>query len=230
MEITYSDITKYPLTKFAHLEEIPEPVELGVGATAVERLQDFVTAKVGTKKDGKIKAINDPFLRNVYKLAHLHQLALSTLEAIAEGSFKSTPENPQYVGGVVSEGNRLLTPAEGAANSLARIKFYSIPVEGKEVTGLEALENVNTYTRAAYQAAIAIGDMNPTPPPFFKDLTVLMRQYITGCRVLELIAKGSYSSTDEKPQYAGGNVSPGNRIYTPAEGAAYALKDIKAFA
>lgn len=51
-------------------------------------------------------------------------------------------------------------------------------------------------------------------------------QLMNAVSTLEVIASGRFTSTDKEPTYAGGVVSPGNRIYTPAEAARNALGHI----
>jgi hypothetical protein len=69
-------------------------------------------------------------------------------------------------------------------------------------------------------------EINPIADPQDRIVLQLSWQLMNAHASLTSIAGGSYQSTDTDPVYAGGVVSPGNRIYTPAEGAEHVLKHI----
>jgi hypothetical protein len=73
----------------------------------------------------------------------------------------------------------------------------------------------------------AEGYLNPIADPFLKDVQKLSAEHAILLASLEIIAMGKFTSTDKEPQYAGGVVSPGNRIFTPQEAAKNALEMLK---
>lgn len=64
--------------------------------------------------------------------------------------------------------------------------------------------------------------------PFMLDLVTLIKQAGVAIGSVEATAVGAYASCEHDVKYAGGNVSDGNRIYTPQEAALKTLKDINA--
>lgn len=116
MDITFSPIDIYPVTKTAHFDEVA--VDLGAGKTPQQRITDFIVAKFGYDEDGKVNPITDPFLADVYAVASQYAIVVATVGSIATGTFTSTENEPQYAGGVISEGNRIFTPREAASNAL----------------------------------------------------------------------------------------------------------------
>lgn len=90
-----------------------------------------------------------------------------------------------------------------------------------------AFERVNQNLRTVYRERVASGEQEPQPTAEQADLSVLLLQHVHALATLEAIASGRFTSTDENPQYAGGVVSPGNRIYTPQEAATNVLQQIR---
>lgn len=70
------------------------------------------------------------------------------------------------------------------------------------------------------------GDRNPSNDPFLADVNTLVRQASLALATLEVMSTGAFTSTDDKPVYAGGVVSPGNRIFTPQEAARNTVESI----
>jgi hypothetical protein len=68
-----------------------------------------------------LNPITDPADREIFSLAWALMNAHGSLGTIASGAFKSTEDKPVYAGGVVSPGNRIFTPAEGAQHALERL-------------------------------------------------------------------------------------------------------------
>jgi len=120
MEITYSDITKYPLTQIAKIDELV--IDLGAGKTPVDRLRDLIAATMISNGDSSTTQLADPLLKDVAALISQLSIAQLTLGAIAEGKFPSTDKDPQYAGGVASASSRIFTPQEAAANAVADMK------------------------------------------------------------------------------------------------------------
>lgn len=73
------------------------------------------------------------------------------------------------------------------------------------------------------------GYRNPTDDPFLADLALVLTQASTAIGTLEVMTTGAFASTADKPVYAGGVVSEGNRIYTPQEAACNAMEQIREF-
>lgn len=106
---------------------------------------------------------------------------------------------------------------DGQEVDLSRIEAFA-PFLSKN-----ARERLLDFTRAKRQEAVAAGDLSPHSNPFFADLVTLIHQHMHALATLESIAAGSFTSTEDNPQYAGNIVSEGNRIFTPQEAAQNAL-------
>jgi len=123
MDIAYSSTNVYPVTKIILNEEGVE--EVGVAAGSVERVQDFIFAKVKEAPDGRIDKNTDPFIKDVAALSYKYMHLVATMEAIAAGKFPSTDKTSQYVGNSVSARSRLYTPQEAANNVLNEMKKFA---------------------------------------------------------------------------------------------------------
>ena len=121
MDIQYSNPDNYPVVKNVMFSD-NEVVPIGVADTPVERLRDFLFAKFGFNADGELNEITDQFHADLFKVIQQYAKAQSFTEVTAMGRFSSTDENPQYAGGVVSDGNRIFTPQEAAIKTLESIK------------------------------------------------------------------------------------------------------------
>lgn len=86
-----------------------------------------ITEKYGFDETTReLNKITDSADLEVFLLSYSLMYALGSLTSISGGFFKSTDDKPVYAGGVESPGNRIYTPAEGAAHSLEAIdKFKS---------------------------------------------------------------------------------------------------------
>lgn len=71
------------------------------------------------------------------------------------------------------------------------------------------------------------GSLGAVDDPFYADVQTLLAQAQHAIFTLQVMKKGSFSSTDTEPKYAGGGAGEGSRIYTPAEAAANTLEDIR---
>ncbi len=108
MSHSYSSPAQYPITVTMSVGEVSVSAE---GRNATERVEDFLNS-LFTHED--VYNLPEEFRKDIRKVVMQSKMARLTLEIIAKGKYTSTDENPQYVGGVVSEGNRILTPVEGA--------------------------------------------------------------------------------------------------------------------
>lgn len=97
-----------------------------------------------------------------------------------------------------------------------------------EGVSIRSVDRVKDYIAATVQESG--GTLSADTDPFVKDVAVLAFKYSHLLLTMKLIAEGRFSSTDENPQYAGGNVGPGSRIYTPQEAAQNVLDEINKFA
>lgn len=123
MDVQYSSTDSYPLNKKATVGN--EVYNLGIGETPLARIQDFITATVGYDAQGNFNKNSDPFLADVMKLIFQSSTAEAGLALIATGTLPPSDAEPQYAGGIISEGNRLFTAPEVAANTLNTIKMVS---------------------------------------------------------------------------------------------------------
>lgn len=103
-----------------------------------------------------------------------------------------------------------------------------------EIPGLEEALEINPAGTPServhdFLAAIVSQQNSPLPEALRKDLAAMTIQFEHLQMCVNLIAEGRYSSTDENPTYAGGVVSPGNRIFTPQEAAKNVLETLAAF-
>ena len=113
----------YPVTNYlVHDDE--EVTDLGAGKTASERVGDYIDVKKEEYATGDRSVAPDPFLKDVNKLNVQYAHLLAVVNGIAEGKYSSTDENPQYVGGVVSAGNRIHTPQEIAKWVLQQVTVF----------------------------------------------------------------------------------------------------------
>lgn len=94
------------------------------------------------------------------------------------------------------------------------------------------------YTSAYQRLHAFIGDtygydedgrwnVSDVTDPFMADIITLLKQAGTAISAVEATAMGALTSCEHEAQYAGGNVSEGNRIFTPQESAARAMKEIR---
>ena len=108
-----------------------------------------------------------------------------------------------------------------------RVGITTKGVETDLGVGVEARGRLSAHLQALVGFDNKTKVTNPITDPRDKDISTVLAQYKYALAALEAIATGVFPSTDENPQYAGGVVSPGNRIYTPAEAAKNALEAIK---
>lgn len=80
-----------------------------------------------------------------------------------------------------------------------------------------------------FLAAIVQQESSPIPEALRQDLAAMAIQFSYLQMCVALIADGKYSSTEENPVYAGGVVSPGNRIFTPQEAAKITLETVAVY-
>lgn len=98
----------------------------------------------------------------------------------------------------------------------------SYPVVNAEgVIPDSALDRLGAWFETNYPNAAKIDD------PFLADVRLALAQASMGFMAMQLAVEGKFSSCEHEPKYAGGVVSEGNRIYTPAEGMAVQLELIR---
>lgn len=69
-------------------------------------------------------------------------------------------------------------------------------------------------------------DLAKITDPLLLDVVIILKQAALAIGAVEAAAVGAYASCEHDVKYAGGNVSEGNKIFTPQEGAAGVLKKI----
>jgi hypothetical protein len=104
-----------------------ESIQIPAPANALGRMQAYFADRYGYEKDGSLNPAykEDPMMRDIFLIMYQLNMATASLEGIAQGTFTSCEHESQYAGGVVSSGNRIYTPQEGAMNALNDMKDES---------------------------------------------------------------------------------------------------------
>lgn len=162
------------------------------------------------------ETLGDEFIGDIRLVSVCYSHLLLAVKMIADGKYSSCAHEAQYAGGVVSEGNRIFTPAEGASNVLKTVKELTEKAEPNYRT----LDGTKPYSRIEEV-------LNVLPNvPLLDEIRTVNAQYVVALSFLEACAKGVFSSCEHELKHAGEIIDEGDRVYTPVEGATEALKRI----
>lgn len=102
-------------------------LQLPAPSAAMDRMRDYFADRYGHAKDGSLNPEykEDPMMKDIFLIMYQANVATAALEAIAQGAFTSCEHESQYAGDIVSNGNRIYTPQEGALNALKTMKDES---------------------------------------------------------------------------------------------------------
>lgn len=117
--LTYTSVDSYPVG--ATIPGLNEGLDVPASALPSTRIQDFLAAIVQQQSSPIPEALRRDLAAMTIQFAHLQMC----VNLIAEGKYSSTDENPVYVGGVVSSGNRIFTPQEAAKMTLESVATFN---------------------------------------------------------------------------------------------------------
>jgi hypothetical protein len=166
----------------------------------------------GLDEKGEINAknVDDLFLSLVYVLVRQATEAIETLEAVESKTYSDCEHDSV----------KRITPKQAAQLSMAKIQRLDLTTSFE----VDAFTLVRSVLSARYPSSSDITN------PLDKNVFIIMQQYTYAKAILTALIDEAYGSKCEHDyKYAGGNISDGNRLYTPSEGMTSNLEIINNF-